>query len=58
MPCEGYMTNFQWSPTGKPVAPSSTPVRRNPEQGPPAKAGARVEGSKQDSRQAETMRVE
>jgi len=34
-----------WSPTGKPVAPSNTPVGRNPEQEPPAKAGARVEGS-------------
>ena len=34
-----------WSPMGKPVAPSSTPVGRNPEQEPPAKAGARVEGS-------------
>ena len=29
-----------WSPTGKPVAPSGTPVERNPEQKPPAKAGA------------------
>ena len=28
-----------WSPTGKPVAPSGTPVGRNPEQEPPAKAG-------------------
>jgi hypothetical protein len=35
----------QWSPTGKPEAPSGTPVGRNPEQVPPAKAGARVEGS-------------
>src|SRR3972149_9015930 len=34
-----------WSPTGRPVAPSSAPVGRNPEQEPPAKAGARVEGS-------------
>ena len=34
-----------WSPTGKPVAPSSTPVGRNPEREPPAIAGARVEGS-------------
>ena len=34
-----------WSPTGKPVAPSTTPVGRNPEQDPPAKAGDRVEGS-------------
>jgi len=33
-----------WSLTGKPVAPSSTPAGRNPEQEPPAKAGARVEG--------------
>ena len=37
-----------WSPTGKPVAPSRTPVGRNPEQEPPAKAGARVEGSPQE----------
>jgi hypothetical protein len=37
--------NRAWSPTGKPVAPSSTPVGWNPEQEPPAKAGARVEGS-------------
>jgi hypothetical protein len=35
----------RWSLTGKPVAPSITPVGRNPEQEPPAKAGARVEGS-------------
>jgi len=34
-----------WSPTGKPVALSSMPVGRNPEQEPPAKAGDRVEGS-------------
>jgi len=34
------------SPTGKPVGPSSTPVGRNPEQEPPAKAGDRVEESK------------
>jgi len=34
-----------WSTTGRPVAPSSAPVGRNPEQEPPAKAGARVEGS-------------
>jgi hypothetical protein len=34
-----------WSPTGKPVALSGTPVGRNPEQKAPAKAGARVEGS-------------
>ncbi|MBI1996923.1 MAG: tRNA (guanosine(37)-N1)-methyltransferase TrmD [Deltaproteobacteria bacterium] len=33
------------SPTGKPAAPSGTPVGRSPEQEPPAKAGARVEGS-------------
>jgi len=32
-----------WSLTGKPVALSSTPVGRNPEQEPAAKAGARVE---------------
>jgi len=36
---------LKWSPTGKPVAPSGTPVGRNPEQEPPAKAGARVDGS-------------
>jgi hypothetical protein len=36
---------WMWIPTGKPVAPSGTPVGRNPEQEPPAKAGARVEGS-------------
>jgi len=35
----------KWSPTGKPVAPSIAPVGRNPEQEPPAKAEARVEGS-------------
>jgi rubrerythrin len=35
-----------WSSTGKPVAPSITPVGRNPEQEPPAKSGARVEGSR------------
>ena len=34
----------KWSPTGEPVAPSCTPVGRNPEQEPPAKAGAHVEG--------------
>ncbi|MDP2606876.1 MAG: hypothetical protein Q8S00_30430 [Deltaproteobacteria bacterium] len=34
----------RWSPTGKPVAHSTTPVGRNPERMPPAKAGARVEG--------------
>ncbi len=34
-----------WIPIGKPVARSTTPVGRNPEQEPPAKAGARVEGS-------------
>ena len=38
-----------WSPTGQPVAPSSTPVGRNLEQEPPAKAGARVEGSSDGS---------
>ena len=37
--------NRRWSPTGKPVAPSTKPVGRNPEREPPAKAGARVEGS-------------
>ena len=36
---------LKWSPTGKPVGPSGTPVGRNPEQEPLAKAGARVEGS-------------
>ena len=35
-----------WSPTGKPVVPFRTPVGRNPEQEPRAKAGARVEGSR------------
>ncbi len=39
------MPRAQWSPTDKPVAPSRTPVGRNPEQEPPAKAGDRVEGS-------------
>jgi SAM-dependent methyltransferase len=34
-----------WSPTDKTVAPSNTPVGRNPEQEPGDKAGARVEGS-------------
>jgi len=34
------------SPTGDPVAPYNTPVGRNPEREPPAKAGARVEGSR------------
>ena len=34
-----------WSPAGKPVPSSSAPVGRNPEQEPPAKTGARVEGS-------------
>ena len=36
--------NAMWSPAGKPVAPSSAPVERNPEQEPPADAGAQVEG--------------
>ena len=36
----------KWSPAGKPTTPSSTPAGRNPEQEPPAKAGARVEGSR------------
>ena len=35
----GYRRS-RWSPTGKPVAPSSPPVGRNPEQEAPAKAGA------------------
>jgi len=34
-----------WSPTGKTVTTSNTPVGRNPEREPRAKAGARVEGS-------------
>ncbi len=34
----------RWSPTGKPVANSTTPAARNPERDPPAKAGSRVEG--------------
>ena len=34
-----------WSPAGKPVASSNTPVGRNPEREPRAKAGERVEGS-------------
>ena len=38
------MSWILWSPMGKPVAPFGTPVGRNPEQEPPAKAGARVEG--------------
>ncbi len=38
-----------WSPTDKPVALSSTPVGRNLGQEPPAKAGARVEGSSDGS---------
>jgi hypothetical protein len=38
------MNGKSWSSTGKPVALSSTLVGRNPEQAPPAKAGARVEG--------------
>ena len=37
--------NLEWSPTDKPVAPSSRPVGRNPEPTPPAMVGARVEGS-------------
>ena len=36
----------KWNPTGKPLAISNTPVGRNPEQEPTAKAGARVEGSR------------
>ena len=35
----------KWSPTGKPVAPSSMPTGRNPERQPPARAGDRVEGT-------------
>jgi tellurite methyltransferase len=34
-----------WNPMGKPVAPSTAPVGRNPEREPRAKAGDRVEGS-------------
>jgi len=34
----------EWIPTGKPVAPSSASVGRNPEQESPASAGDRVEG--------------
>ena len=34
-----------WSPTGKPVPPSTTLVGRNPEREPPGKPEARVEGS-------------
>jgi N-methylhydantoinase B len=44
-PVSGKTSGVLWSPTGKPVAPSSTPVGRNPEREPLAKAGARVEGS-------------
>ena len=45
MGCGVFTCDFgKWSPTGKPVATSSTPVERNPEREPPAKAGARVEG--------------
>src|SRR3990172_6507557 len=40
-----------WSPTGKPVAPSGSPVGRNPEQEPSAKAGAQVEGCSRDNEQ-------
>jgi hypothetical protein len=36
-----------------PVAPSNTPVGRDPEQEPPAKAGARVEGSNNAARRRE-----
>ena len=38
-----------WRPTGKPMVSSDTSVGRNPEQEPPAKAGARVEGSRRRS---------
>ena len=37
---------LSWSHMDKPVAPSSMPVGRNPERDTPAKAGARVEGSR------------
>ena len=30
-----YIVTLKWSPTGKPVAPSTTPVERNPEREPP-----------------------
>jgi len=36
--------NVSWSPTGKPLAPSTAPVGRNPEGESSAKAGDRVEG--------------
>ena len=36
-----------WSPAGNPVAPSSTPVGRNPEREPRTNAGARVEGARE-----------
>ena len=35
----------KWSPTGKPVTPSSAPAGRNPEREPAAKTRARAEGS-------------
>ena len=44
-PADSHAGFLLWSPTGKPVAPSTMPVGRNPEQEPPAKAGTRGEGS-------------
>ena len=38
----------KWSPTGKPVLPSTAPVGRNPEREPPAKAGAESKGRSSD----------
>jgi hypothetical protein len=40
----GTEMNARWSPAGRPVASPSPPVGRNPEQEPPADAGAQVEG--------------
>jgi hypothetical protein len=41
----GICDASMWSPTGKPVAPSTTPVGWNPERESRAKAGDRVQGS-------------
>src|SRR3990172_2681021 len=43
-PAGALRAHALWSPTGKPVAPSGTPVGRNPEQEPPAKAGLASKG--------------
>ncbi len=43
-PLPKVASTAEWIPTGKAAAPSTTSVGRNPEQEPPAKAGARVEG--------------